>query len=160
MEPRTLTFRKPWLFRAVSVLVMLICYADVFGIWNDMAKHHSMNYGALLFFILWFGGGSVVFFWLSGPNDIYFDLQQRTYRYVKGWPFFPKTRTGSLSDFWGVYTGRKRSSFCVGVTWWGGGNVTLESFSDKMKAEQFAATLRAMLELKQIMPPRNLRPSA
>ena len=114
--------------------------------------------------ILLFGGIGLLFFYLSGPDDINFDLEQRTYRHTKGWPFFAKTRRGTMKDFWGVYVGRTRGDsryFCVGVTWWGGkGNVTLERFSNKMHAERFAAVLRAMLGLKEVMPPRNLRPRA
>lgn len=163
MEMRTLTYRRPWLFRAVFVFVSLLAIADLVGMWSDIASRLHPNYGALSFFILWFGGVSLIFFCLSGPNDLYLDMEQRTYRHVKGWPFFPKTRTGPVSDFWGVYIGRTQSKsryFRVGVTWWDGkGNITSERFSSKMQAERFAATLMSNLELKQVMPPRHLRPS-
>ncbi len=164
MEPRTLTYRKPWLFRAVLVFYSLMAVTLIVAMWSNIASRPHPNYGPLPMGILLFGGGSLLFFWLSGPDDLSIDLEQRTYRHVKGWPFFPKTRTGPISDFWGVYVGRtqgKSRYFCVGVTWWGGkGSVTLKRFSSKMHAERFAASLMSDLELQQVMPPRNLRPSA
>ncbi len=162
MEPRTLTYRKPWLFRALLVFVGLANIADLVAMWSDIARRPHPDYSALPMVVLLFGGASLLFVWLSGPDDIYLDLGQRTYRHVKGWPFFAKTRIGTLRDFWGVYIGRTQGTslcFCVGVTWWGGrGNVTLEQFDSKMYAERFAATLMSNLELKQVMPPRHLRP--
>lgn len=161
MEPRTLTYRKPWLFRAVFVLVSLLAIADFIGMWSDIASRPHPDYSALPIAVLLFGGASLIFFCLSGPNDLYLNMEQKTYRHVKGLPFSPKTRTGPVSDFWGIYMGRTRSNsnYCVGVIWWGGGDVILRSGLDRLEAERFAAILRAMLELKEVMPPRNLRPS-
>jgi hypothetical protein len=164
MEPRTLTYRKPWLFRAVFVFVSLVGATLIFAMWSDIASRPHPDYSVLPMGILLFGGESILFSWLSGPDDIDFDLEQKTYRHTKGPPFFAKTRTGPVSDFWGVYVGRTRGDsryFCVGVTWWGGkGSVTLERFNNKASAERFAAMLMSNLELKQVMPPRNLRPLA
>ena len=160
MEPRTLTYRKPWWGRALFLLVSLMGFINPFGIWLERGKYYTRDYGAFVLLVLWLWAGSIIFFWLSGPDDLYLDLEQKTYCHVKGWPFFPKTRTGPVSDFWGVYLGKTQTHgfFLVGVMWWGGGNVRLESFSDRMKAERFAASLMSNLELKQVMPPRHLRP--
>ena len=161
MEPRTLTYRKPWGGRVVFGFVNLLAIADSVGVWSEYSSRPYPDYAALLFLILYLCGGGLVFFWLSGPDDLYLNLDQKTYRHVKGWPFFPKTRTGSISDFWGVYVGRTQSSYFVGVTWWGGkGSVILGRFGNKASAESFAETLMSNLELKQVMPPRHLRPSA
>ena len=162
MDPRTLTYRKPWLFRGVFVFGSLIGFINPFGVWLEMGKYYTRDYSAFILLVLWNWGVCALFFWLSGPDDIEFDLEQKTYRHTKGWPWFAKTRTGTMKDFWGVYVGQTQGSsayFCVGVTWWGGkGSVTLERFSSKMHADRFAATLMSNLELKQVMPPRNLRP--
>lgn len=163
MEPRTLTYRKPWLFRAASFLSSLAVFSFPLLAVPEMTAHKPPDYSALPILILVFWGGSLLSLHLSGPDDIAFDLEQKTYRYVKGWPFSPKTRTGIMKDFWGVYVGRRQGGnryFWVGVTWWGGrDSVTLERFGNKEAAERFAESLMSNLELKQVMPPRNLRPS-
>ena len=159
MEPRTLTYRKPWLVRAFGVIMILVFTSAPVFVGLELRREHAVDYGFLTFYALCCAALDVIFLWWSGPNDIYFDRDQKTYRYVKGLPFFAKTRTGPLSDLWGVYIAQKRGTFFVGVIWWGGGSsITLEWFSDRMKAEQFAAIFRAMLGLKEVMPPRNLRP--
>ena len=164
MEPRTLTYRKAWWGRAFFLLVSLIGFINPLGIWLEMGKYYTRDYGAFVLLVLYNWGVCVLFFWLSGPDDLYLDLEQRTYCHVKGWPLFPKTRTGPVLDFWGIYVGRTQGSsryFCVGVTWWGSkGSVILKRFSSKMHADRFAASLMSNLELKQVMPPRNLRPRA
>lgn len=161
MEPRILTYRKSWWGHAIFLLATLIGFINPFGIWLEMGKYYTRDYGAFILVVLWNWGVCALFFWLSGPDDLAIDLDQQVYCHVKGWPFFPKTRTGPVSDFWGVYVGSIRYNFYVGVTWWGGkGSVILERFSSKMHAERFAATLMSNLELKQVMPPRHLRPSA
>ncbi len=163
MEPRTLTYRKPWLFRAVFIFAGLMAFSLPFLVASDMTVRRPIDYSALPMLTLLSWGGSLFFFYNSGPDDIAFNLEQRTYRHVKGWPF-AKSRSGSMKDFWGVYVGRTQGDnryFCVGVTWWGGkGSVILERFSSKMHAERFAASLMSSLELKEVMPPRNLRPRA
>ena len=119
MEPRTLTYRRPWLFRAVFLFFSLVGLSLPFLAAADIASRHNPDYSPLPMAVLVFGGPGLVFFWLSGPDDLHFDLDERSYRHIKGWPFFAKTRTGPVSDFWGVYVGRtqdKSRYFCVGVT--------------------------------------------
>ena len=161
MEPRTLTYRRSWLVRAFLVLLILIFFAGLFMIGSGILSKPHPDYGALLPFVLIFVGPSLLLWRMSGPNDIYFYLEQKTYRYIKGWPLFAKTRTGPLSDLSGVYIRETRNQgyVLVGLTWEDGGSTTLEMFSNRVKAEQFVASLMSDLGLKQVMPPRNLRPS-
>ena len=157
-----MAFPKPRWMRILFVASSLIALGIPYIVWLVFLQGQVVNPGGCVFGLLFFVCLSALAFWFSGPDDVYFDTKQKTYHLVKGSPFAAKTRTGPLSDLWGVYVGRtqrNRRYFCVGVTWWGGGDsVTLEWFPDIMKAERFAATLRAMLELKEVMPPRNLRP--
>lgn len=158
-----MAFPKPRWMRAVFAVSSLIALGIPYVVWLVFLQGQVVNPGGCTFGLL-FACLSGLAFWFSGPDDVYFDKEQKTYHLVKGSPFSAKTRTGPISDFWGVYVGRTQGRsryFCVGVTWWGGkGSITLERFSSKMQAERFAASLMSNLELKQVMPPRNLRPSA
>jgi membrane protease YdiL (CAAX protease family) len=162
-----LTYRKPWLIRFFPVLLILIFFAGLFMIAGSIVSKPHPNYGTLLPFVLIFGGPSLFLWRLSGPQDICFDLHEKTYRYVAGWPFFAKTRIGPISELQGVYIRETQSyGFFVGVTVFSpklnrrgrGGGVTLETFTNRTKAEQFAAQLMSDLELNQVMPPHHLRP--
>ncbi len=163
MEPRTLTYRRSWLVRIFGVIMMLLMTSGPVFIWLAVAQEHAVNsgfYGFLTFYALLCAALDVMFLRWTGPKDMYFDLDHKTYRYITGWPFFAKTRTGPLSDLGGVYVRETRNQgyFLVGVVWQSGDSVTLEMFSNRSKAEQLAASLMSDLELKQVMPPRHLRP--
>ena len=159
-----MAFPKPRWMRILFVASSLTALGIPYAVWLVFLQGQVVDPSGCVIGLLFFVCLSSLAFWLSGPDDIYFDTQRKTYRLIKGSPFAAKTRTGLLSDFWGVYVGRTQGDsryFCVGVTWWGGkGSVTLERFGSKMHAERFAATLMSNLELKQVMPPRHLRPSA
>ena len=162
MKPHEMAFLKPHWLRILFVVSSLIALGIPVLLWLVFLQGQAVNCSGCVFGLLFFLCLSALAFWFSGPDDVYFDLDQRTYRLVKGSPFSAQIRSGPVSDFWGVYVGRtqgKSAYFCVGVTWWGGkGNVTLERFSSKMQAERFAASLMSNLGLKLVMPPRNLRP--
>ncbi|MGI4790725.1 MAG: hypothetical protein ACRYFS_17990 [Janthinobacterium lividum] len=139
-------------------MIVLLTSGPVF-MWQELAREHAVDYRFLPFYTLCTAALDALFFQWSGPSDIYFDREQKTYRHIKGWPFFAKTRNGPLSDLQGVYLRetQNHSYFLVGLTWRSGGSVTLELFSDRMKAEQLAATLMSNLNLERVMPPRNFR---
>ena len=162
MNPHEMAFLKPHWLRVLFVVSSLIALGIPVLLWLVFLQGQAVNLGGCMFGLLFFLCLSALAFWFSGPDDVYFDLDQRTYRLVKGSPFSTHIRSGLLTDFWGVYVGRtqgKSAYFCVGVTWWGGkDNVTLERFSSKMHTDRFAATLMSNLELKEVTPPRNLRP--
>ena len=157
-----MAFPKPRWMRVLFVASSLIALGIPCIVWLVFLQGQVVNPGGCAFGLLFFVCLSGLAFWFSGPDDVYFDADRKTYHLVKGSPFSAKTRTGPLSDLWGVYVGRtqgKSRYFCVGVTWWDeGGSVTLERFSSKMQAERFAASLMSNLELRQVMPPRDLRP--
>ena len=157
-----MAFPKPRWLRVLFVVSSLIALGTPYVVWLIFLQGQAVNPGSCAFVQLFCVCLSGLAFWFSGPDDVYFDTERKTYYLVKGSPFAAKTRTGPLSDLWGVYVGRTRGKtryFCVGVTWWGGGgSVTLGWFSSEVQAEQFAESLMSNLELKQVMPPRNLRP--
>lgn len=159
-----MAFPKPRWMRVLFVVSSLIGLSIPVLIWLVFLQGQAVNLGGCVFGLLFFFCLSALAFWFSGPDDVYFDLEQRTYRLVKGSPFSTQIRSGPLTDLWGVYVGQTQGRsryFCVGVTLWGGkGSITLERFSTGVQAERFAAQLMSNLELKQAMPPRNLRPPA
>jgi hypothetical protein len=159
-----MAFPKPRWMRVLFVFSSLAALGVPCIVWMVFLQGQVVNSGCCAFGLLFFVCLSGLSFWFSGPDDVCFDTERKTYYLVKGSPFSAKTRTGPLSDLWGVYVGRTQGRcryFCVGVTWWGGkGSVTLERFNNKASAERFAAMLMSNLELKQVMPPRNLRPLA
>lgn len=158
-----MAFLKPRWMRVLFVASSLVALGIPCIVWMVFLQGQVVSRAGCVFGLLFFACLSGLAFRFSGPDDVYFDTERKTYHLVKGSPFSAKTCTGPLSDFWGVYVGQtqgKSAYFCVGVTWWGGkGNVTLERFSSKAQAERFAATLMSSLELKQVMPLRHLRPS-
>ena len=90
---------------------------------------------------------------LSGPEDLYLDLDHHTYRLISGWPLFPTTRSGDWSDIAGIYTkSAGTSGTIVGVSWRFSEKqkTPLGRFERKGSAEQFAQEMSFKLELPQI----------
>ncbi len=163
VSPGELAFRKPFEMRAVLGAFGLISVATPFWVGIEAWKQQDGNACAMLpfFAALCFGFGAL-FFSLAGPADLYLDMERRTYRLVRGWPFLARTRSGTWEDFWGVWVGRtsgSQTAYLVGVTWWGGGgSVTLGRFENKSSAERFAEEMMSKMDLKRVIPPRHLRP--
>ncbi len=156
-----LEFRRPWLVRSFFVIFTFVTLGSLPALLPTLIKEHQANTGMLLYYLVICVPISILSLWFSGPDDISFDLEQKTYRWVKGYPFLARTRTGSFEDLWGVYLARTQGSeryFCVGINWRSGRNsITVNRFYNELLAEQFAEDLMTKLGLPKVMPPRNLR---
>ena len=163
VAPGELVFRKPFEVRAIMGAGGVITVTTPFWIGTEVWKQHDTNAGAMLpfFAMMCFGFGALMFR-VAGPEDLYLDMEQQTYRLVRGWPFFAQTRSGTWKDFWGVWVGStsgSNKSYLVGIAWWGGrGSATLGRFENKFSAERFAEEMMSKLALQKVMPPRHLRP--
>ncbi len=169
--PRKTAFRAPWGFRLFMVLFALVIITGyplmyVAGVF-DVRGHRPLFtaetwalFGLLEIICIAVG---LPLLYLSGPNDLFLDVDRRTYRRVYGWPFRPCVQEGPWEDMAGVYMWyRPRNSlYHVGITWkrsrWDFQH--LEMFSRSDEADQFAAWVVATLGLPLVEPPppcRNL----
>ena len=108
---------------------------------------------------------AVLFFHLSGPQYLTFDLNRRTYRYVLGWPFRPQVQEGPVEDIAGVYVwDRNRgrlSGYCVGIAWkdkklsqWQATHLgTFDGLGRLDRANQLAQKIADVLGLPLVEPP-------
>ena len=100
-------------------------------------------------------------YYLSGPNDLFINLDRRTYRLVHGWPHSPQVKTGSLDEIAGIFVSclRINADYVVGIVWkddWKIGRkwyVLLGRFSRSGKADRLAQKATAALNLPLVEPP-------
>ena len=158
-----MTFRKSIIVKVGLTFIGLVFALGMpFISWLEMVQSHTVDFAWAFIGLSGVGVGAIMFS-LSGPDDITFDLERKTYHRVWGWPFFAKTRTGTWNDFWGVFVGKGHGNhryFCTGVMWRDGAHMRIGVFSDQDAAEQLAMLLMRRLELERVMPPRSLRPQA
>lgn len=92
----------------------------------------------------------------SGPEDLYLNLNQRTYRLISGWPLFPVNRSGKWDDMAGIYVHSFGSnSVEVGISWRHNKKhrTALGKFGRRQLANQFAEDRASKLGLPQIVLP-------
>lgn len=92
----------------------------------------------------------------SGPEDLYLNLDQRTYRLISGWPLFPVNRSGKWDDMAGIYVHSFGSSSVeVGISWRHNKKhrTALGKFGRRQLASQFAEDIASKLGLPQIVLP-------
>ncbi len=122
----SLSFRKPWKSRIGSALFALLLtggYPTLLAVTLPGSRMPMTLLG-------WFCFGimemiclpfSAMFLYSAGPQHLSFDLNQRTYRYVFGWPFASQVQAGPWEDIAGVYVwDRNRgrlSGYSVGIAW-------------------------------------------
>ena len=89
--------------------------------------------------------------YLSGPEDLYLDMDSHTYRLVSGWPLFPAIRSGSWDDMAGIYVRSTSKGVFVRVSWRYNKKHTtpLGRFGSEQSAKQFAQDIASKLDLPQ-----------
>jgi hypothetical protein len=106
-------------------------------------------------------------YYASGPNDIFINLDRRTYRLVHGWPHGPKTQEGPLEDLAGIFVWCRymNTDYRVGIAWkneWRSGRrrfVMLGGFNRSGAADRLAEETAATLGLPLVKPPAPLKSS-
>ena len=111
-QGRSLSFRKPVALRRMGLLAIGAFALMSFPTLHQMvyptvtARRHAANpqtqtvvRGYVLVDLL---GLCLVFVYLSGPQETRLDGDQRTFENTAGWPWRPRSRTGSLDDLKGV----------------------------------------------------------
>ena len=90
--------------------------------------------------------------YIAGPEELHLDLERRTYRLVRGWPFFPVTRSGTWKDIAGISVRDfGEGQTYVGIKWgYGRRSVTPLGTFGKQAANQFAQEMASMLGLPQV----------
>lgn len=99
--------------------------------------------------------------YMAGPQEFHLDITGRAYRLVHGWPFFPRTKSGTAADVWGVYVNHVQNrGYTVGIRWWGGQKrgTQVGQFGSKERAEEFARRLAERLGVQTVAPPKPLTP--
>lgn len=107
-EGRVLTFRKPRALRRSSLMApgvfVLMLFPMLYGLPAGHRNHRDTLANTLIkgYMTASVLGLSALFVYLGGPADYRLDGQRRVYEKTEGWPWRPKTRSGSLDDFRGV----------------------------------------------------------
>jgi hypothetical protein len=86
--------------------------------------------------------------YLSGPNEVTFDLDRRSYTAKFGWPFAPKVWAGPLADVSHFNVGCSGGTCYLIVRWKPKRmGIMIGSFGSKAKAEAAAAEVTKLLGL-------------
>lgn len=108
---------------------------------------------------------AALFMYLSGPQYLSFDLNQRIYRYASGWLLRPQIREGPWEDIAGVYVWDRNSGrlsgYSVGIAWqdnkasrW---QATLLGTFDGLgrldRANRLAEDIASLLDVALVEPP-------
>ncbi len=126
MEPvkvsseNTLAFCRPWTDRVAAALFALlhvVAYPILWVIpaWQmPMTAAHWYRYsaGEMLCLII-----AVLTLYLAGPDDLTFDLNRRTYRYISGWPLGWRIHEGPWEDMAAVCVLMTDQSYYVRIVW-------------------------------------------
>ncbi len=92
----------------------------------------------------------------SGPEDLYLNLSQYTYRLVSGWPLFSVNKSGKWDDIMGIYVHSfDENTVEVGISWRHDKKhrTALGRFGCRHSASQFAEDIASKLGLPQIVLP-------
>ena len=163
--PRETAFRKPWgvrLFMALLAAFIITGYPllyavgafDVRGRPPISAAETWALFGLLEIICI---GVGLPLLYLSGPNELFLDVDRRTYRHVYGWPFRPRVREGSWEEMAGVYIWCRRMNeqYIVGIAWKRprSHSPVLGAFSRPNQADWWAEGVAATLDLPLVEPP-------
>ncbi len=91
--------------------------------------------------------------YIGGPEELHLDLERHTYRLVRGWPFFPVTRSGTWEDMAGVSVrSLGEGQINVGIKWRCGRKsvIPLGTFGKRQAANRFAQEMASTLGLPQV----------
>ena len=134
---------------------------------HDQAKADEtwFLFGLLEFMCIAIG---VPMYYASGPNDLFINLDQRTYRLVHGWPQHTKVRTGALDEIAGffVYCRQMNIDYRIGIVWkndWKSGRkwfVVVGRFSRSGQDDHLVQETAADLGLPLVEPPAPFKSSA
>lgn len=98
-----LVFRRPWGFRVLTILmtIMLLPLLVVMALMltGTLVRVDAFLVAVFVPCTLLVAGLTLFMLYLSGPNELQFDLRQRTYRYRRGIPLFSHISEGSTEDF-------------------------------------------------------------
>lgn len=136
----------------------------------DAVQHHKpvpdWAYFALFIGVLMGGGfGGLLLYW-AGPCDLILDRDRRTYRFLSGWPLFPRVQTGPWEDMAGVSVrriarGTKSAEnphpgyYKVEIAWRQERRACplLGDFHREEEADALAEEMTALLGLPRVVPP-------
>ncbi len=144
-------FRKPLTIRIGGAIMGL-------GLLILPLVSAGMDKGMMAFYLLLCVPVAVLLLMLARPSELQFNLMNRTYRWVMGWPLLSSVQSGPLTDMWGVYVrtsggkGNIKASYFVGVrSKRFGGQMSLGHFEVQAAAERFAEELMSELSLPRAL---------
>ncbi len=155
-----LGFRKPMILRIAMVMLGLVFVSGPEMLIGQPHKALSADTWAafVLIVVVCFVFAGICLR-ASGPEDLLLNLETHTYRFVTGWPFFPRTNFGDWEDMhelcvWDA--GGSSTIHVVAIAWKSQqGTTRLGRFSRKSSADRFADEMSKLLCLKRV----NSRPS-
>ena len=154
------------MFAIWCVAAFPLMYASgIFGSGSAMTSESWFLFGLLEIMCM---AISLLIYYASGPNDLFLNLDEHTYRLVHGWPHSPKAQTGPLSEIAGVFVCCRQMNmdYMVGLVWkndWKSGRkwfVILGRFNRSGQADRLAQETAAVLGLPLVSPPSSLKSSS
>ena len=161
----------------LSMMMLAVWFIVAYPLMYVGGMFHTGAPGSAMEAETWFLGGllelmciavGIPIYRVSGPDDLYINLDRRSYRLVHGWPHAPTTETGSLDDLAGVfvYCRSMNANYPVGIVWksdWKPGQkwyVLMGAFNRSGRADRFAEETAATLGLPLVPPPPQLKSSS
>ena len=170
-SPSIIEFRRPLADRIAAVMMslwfvtapLLFVVIATESPGKGMSEDASWPLFGLAEFICFALG--IAIYYASGPNDLFVNLDSRTYRVIYGWPHNPKVQTGPMDDIAGVFALclRMNEDYRVGIVWkrdWSPGQPRYRPmgwFTRSGRADNFAKEQATALDLPVIEPPSSLK---
>ena len=120
ISENVLAFYRPWKSRVAAALfavLHIVTYPIFWAIpgWQvPMTAALWYRYGIVEVMCLVIGAWVLYY---AGPDNLIFDLSQRTYQYISGWPLRPQVHQGPWEDMAAVCVVIVSRGYCVGITW-------------------------------------------
>ena len=120
LSENTLAFCRPWKDRVAAALFALlhvVAYPILWAIpaWQvpmTAARWYRYSIVEVMCLVI-----AVLTLYLAGPDDLIFDLNRRTYRYVFGWPLGWRVYEGPWEDMAAVCVPMTEQSYYVRIVW-------------------------------------------
>lgn len=168
-------FRQPLTSRLCLLMMatfIISCWPIAYlgGLMDAGGFHPTMTSGTWVMFglneSLCIAIGAAIYYF-SGPNDVFIDLERRTYRLVTGPPHNPNSKEGTLDDLAGVFVWCRylNSDYRVGIVWKEGRKpgrkrfVMVGSLRRSGAADRLAQETAVKLGLPLVEPPYPFRSS-
>jgi len=169
--PRKTAFRASWgvrLFLALLAAFIITGYPLLYAAGIFDVRGHRPHFTAETWTL--FGLLEIIcvatglpLLYVSGPSNLFLDLDRRTYRRVHGWPFRPRVQEGPWEDMAGIFVWYMPGSslYHVGITWKRSRRdfQHLEMFANSGEADRHAEQIAAALGLPLVEPPPSRRSS-